>query len=88
LVRGDLVHSRMADPQQNKQTLPVYDARLHRGPPGRGRGEVRRAADIQHNPMAPDRPQAFVEVVTAFRKQYPTRTSTSAARSPNDNGTV
>ena len=62
----------MADPQQNKQTvLAFYSEAFNDKRPEEAVAKYIGSRYIQHNPQAPDGPEAFIQFVRAFAAQFP-----------------
>ena len=64
----------MADLEENKQTVRAfYDLAFNQKEPEEAVARYVGSTYIQHNPMAGDGPQPFIEFVRAYTGQFPER---------------
>lgn len=62
----------MADPEKNKETvLAYYNLAFNEKQPAQAVAKYLGSKYIQHNPDAPDGPDAFIEFVSGFASQFP-----------------
>lgn len=62
----------MADPERNKETvLAYYNLAFNEKQPAQAVAKYLGSKYTQHNPDAPDGPDAFIEFVSGFASQFP-----------------
>lgn len=62
----------MSDSERNKQAVvEYYELAFNEHKPQEAVEKYQGSQYIQHNPQAPDGPEAFVEFVTGFASQFP-----------------